>query len=107
LETANTKSQSSIINQNQSAKSGACKKTFFAKQTQFQKPAKCPNSFSYRWLLKADGWTLSKKQTQTKPIFITDNWLLLTDNWKVSKRTQFPQEKQKRRPESRLLECST
>jgi hypothetical protein len=34
----------------------------------FQKSAKCPNSFSYCWLLKAGGWPLSKKQTQTKPI---------------------------------------
>jgi hypothetical protein len=49
------------------------KKLFFAKQTQFQKSEKCPNSFSYRWLLKAGGWMLSKKQTQTKPISITDN----------------------------------
>jgi hypothetical protein len=55
-------------------------KSFFAKQTQFQKPAKCPNSFSYSWLLEAGGWRLDKKQTQTKPFPQTDNWLLMTEN---------------------------
>jgi hypothetical protein len=50
--------------ENQSRK----QKSFFAKQTQFPKSGKCPNFFSYSWLLKAGGWPLSKKQTQTKPI---------------------------------------
>jgi hypothetical protein len=74
LEIGNRKSQSSIINQNQSANklsviyerclpesvkicvNRVSEKIFkTAKQTQFQKPEKCPNSFSYRGLLKADG----------------------------------------------------
>jgi hypothetical protein len=45
-------------------------KSFFAKQTQFSECEKCPNSFSYSWLLEAGGWKLSKKQTQTNPILI-------------------------------------